>query len=141
MILVAYTDASYCQNSKIAISGHYVLLGGTLYKHDLYVISDVDFSTYAEVMSVVLTMDLCMSIPGLKSVIIYTDCDALLKTKRKEKNKSFVDLRLEFDKKKSIIESMGIIFQLRHVKGHSGHKYNTLIDVSCRKCLRLWLKK
>lgn len=141
MILVAYTDASYCNVNKIAISGHYILLSGIPHKHDLYVVSGVNNSTYAEIHAIVLTLDVCLATIGLKKVIVYTDSDALFKRKRKEKDKLLSDLRIEFDTKKDQLQSFGIDFSLRHVKGHSGHKYNTLIDVSCRKCLRVWLEK
>lgn len=146
MTAIVYTDASHDSDRKIAACGHCILYGNRnkLIKHQVLLYENIHTPTNAECIAIVNGIQDAFMLKGVKVIVVNTDCKgisvALRSAKKGHKQLKKYDAFNELKETIIVCEENGIEVFVNHIKGHNGHKYNTMIDTSCRTNLRKHLK-
>lgn len=136
MRLAVFTDMSQNHIHHIAACGYFILLNEKEIKHDIYLLDKIIHTDYAEIKSICLALEFIFL--TLDESILYIDIFTDSKNIIKKKNGKFF---VQYKKLIKKFNDKNIQVELKYVKGHSKNKYNNIIDESCRKYLREYLKE
>lgn len=134
--IIIYTDASYDQNSTVAACGFVILIDKKIHCHNVYLVSGIPKSSDAERYAIILALKDLPQTRMFDVVIVNTDHMACIHNLTIRKG----GIDTEFKKAVGRIKKKGVQILIKHVKGHSGNHFNSLVDKSCHKELRKFVK-
>lgn len=142
MNAVVYTDASHCQNTNISTCGFLIIYKGKMIKHTVEIMSGFKTSTLAEAHAITQGLQYAFLLDQVSGITLYSDCKTIVDSINHFPNRNRTKFNYpELLDTRSIIVDFGIWMELKYVKSHSGDKYNTLVDKSCNKILKQYLKE
>jgi len=141
MILTAYTDASYCDRTKIAVCGFSVYSEGRLIKNQLVIIEGFSHVGWAESSAISEALQYCFLQKGVTGIELHTD---QILARDKERRAALPKFR-EVNEVLDICWDHKIFVNIHYVKSHqkglltTHEKRHGLLDQSCRTQLRKYL--
>lgn len=140
MILVLYSDSSYCQFNRIAACAYIVLQDKKIIKNQVTIMGEVKNSTEGEFIAATLALQDGFLVNDVTELILFTDCKsvvyffesrmyALSYRKREE-------ICREFRETVNVINEFGVKVSVRYVKGHGTSQYNKMVDRNAIEVLR-----
>jgi ribonuclease HI len=130
MTVTLYTDASFDHHSKSAACGFCLLIAGKLVKHQVLLVGNVEKPCDAEIFAITQAIQCAFLLPGVTKISAHTDYLPILTRKKRRWRYA------ELDETLNMCAENNILVAITYVKAHSGDKYNTLVDVSCRQNLK-----
>ncbi|HUN43826.1 MAG TPA: RNase H family protein [Acetobacteraceae bacterium] len=146
MLITLFTDASYCNRSRIGAYAAWAKADGRTVRHSGVLKQSVANSSLAETMALVNGIFVALTAmrpPAASKIIAQTDCltaiHALTGLLRKAATITQYEAVVVAYREK--IAAAGIIVEFRHVSGHKGtvtprNAVNTWCDAECRRLLR-----
>lgn len=137
--LSVYTDSSFDHNKNIAACGFVIISDSKCIKHQVFLIGGLKNSTHAEGYAIYLGVkeSICFS-PN--HIDIYTDCQTLVNRKKGGQKKKRKKTNPEWDIWIEVLKTSNITHSVKWIKGHSSNEFNIMVDKSCRKHLREYIK-
>lgn len=141
MIVNVYTDASYCDKTKIAACGFTVYSEGKMIKHSIVMMENVKNNNVAEAIAATEGISYCFLLDGVGLIYLHTDCLGIkdCKVPNKKGTRKPIYIR-EFVEIIDIINEYNVKVHVQFVKGHGSNQRHSFIDISVRRHLRHYLK-
>lgn len=133
MTATVYSDASFCYKTDVAACGFCAIVEGKLIKHQVQLVANLGTPAICEIFALTEAIQFAFLIPGVTKIVAFTDYEPILTRKKTRSKYEDLDITIE------ICRESGISVSICHVKGHSGDKYNTIVDKSCNKSLKKYL--
>lgn len=146
MLITLFTDASFCNRSRIAAYAAWAKADGRTVRHSGVLKQPVANSSLAETMALVNGIYLsiaAMRPPAASKIIAQTDCVAAIEAlsgmlRRSHTIQQYAAVVAAYREK---IAAAGISVEFRHVSGHKGtatprNAVNTWCDNECRRLMR-----
>ena len=131
MILVAYTDASYCEKTNVAACGFSVYDEWILIKHEITLVAGIGNIQKAEIFAMSAALQFCFLKKGVKKIVLNTDQVLARSKKQRDLRPEYFDLNLIIE----VISEGGVTLDINHVRGHHVSTRHNKVDVSCNKAL------
>lgn len=111
-------------------------------KHTAEVMEGISDIGVAESYAMAQGLQWTFMLQSVKCVVAYTDRQSLVNLSMTKKIRLHTRKRhKEYLETIAMFQESGIQLTINYVKGHSGDKYNTMVDKSCSKFLKTYLKK
>lgn len=148
MTVQLYTDTAHDYTKLIAACGYCVLYGNRLQSHEVAIVDNINNTQEGEAYAAALGLWKCYEIQGVKTIVLYTDCQVVFNTINGNISKKswFVNsmaCKTLLDTIEAYKEA-GIILVPKKVKAHlsfSANDYNRKVDNSVRNALRNYSKQ
>lgn len=135
MEVVVYTDASYCQLTKVAACGYIILVNNEAVKHEIIILRGVRTSMLAEAHAIVYGLQCAFLTNDVHRVILHTDCKNAINPRKINNEIPFPEMRDTIDE----MLRYGVSVHLRKVRAHDLNKWNNKVDHSVINALRKYL--
>jgi ribonuclease HI len=146
MLITLFTDASYCNRSRVAAYAAWAKADGRTVRHSGVLRQPVPNSSMAETMALVNGIHLAIAAmrpPAASKIIAQTDCLGAIQAlsgllRRAQVIRQYEAVIAAYRDK---VAAAGVVVEFRHVRGHKGtvtprNAVNTWCDEECRRLMR-----
>jgi ribonuclease HI len=146
MLITLFTDASYCDRSRVGAYAAWAKADGRTVRHSGVLKQPVPSSSLAETMALVNGIHLAIAAmrpPSSSKIIAQTDCLTAIQAltgmlKRAQAIRDYAAVIAAYRDK---VAAAGVVVEFRHVRGHKGtvtprNAVNTWCDGECRRLMR-----